>query len=63
MPERLELGSEGLIGKLDVLGRGIKSRVKIWIMSQVSGTFLKMTTLENLSVISCMKAKTERKIG
>ena len=50
----LELGPEGLIQKLDVLRGGIHSRV--------SGTYLKMTTLENF-VSYFVKAKIERKIG
>ena len=46
---------------LDVPGGGIQSQVKIWILSWVSGTYLKMTTLETFVSILCMKAKkTER---
>ena len=57
MPGRLELGLEGLIGKLDVLGGGIQSRVNIWILSRVSSTYFKMRTLENFVSILCMKSK------
>ena len=57
MPGRLELGPEGLIGKLDVPRGGIKSWVKIWILSRVSGPYLKMKTLETFVSILCMKEK------